>query len=251
MIWSELFRFLFLSPTILHSSSSLSSRCSMGCRMNWLAHSLYWWVQVALRSLYVASFSAIIYRGYDLILMLSRIGLRVLCIMSFLGIPLLCFACRDYYAQAWRWLLLAPLATSTDAALFASRSMCMSFMFFCSVLSLASAFTDAFRESLSPSDSCPHSWARLSVTSMFFSLALCLEHWAVVCYPSRGTRSSTPLIRGYWWSMYNFFHAVYRASQIGGFQRARDSHVHAYLHERAEAPERSEAPGLSPLWWLA
>jgi len=88
----------WLLPTTLHWLSSLSSGCSVGFCVNWLEYSLHWWVQVALLSSCVRSFSIVIRKGYDLVLMLFRICLRVFYTMGFSKIPLCCVSrIREYY----------------------------------------------------------------------------------------------------------------------------------------------------------
>jgi len=174
--------------------------------INWLEHFLHWWVQVTFLSSYVGSFSTIVRRGYDLILMFSRVCLKVLMgpfAMGFLPsywCPLTMFRmsviimlfkhvddlCPDSSYSFIRRYSLSCLA-------FHERGILVLLWCLGSFLLLLSALP-------LPSDLCSHfAFVSREASSMtiFLSLALCWEHWAVACYPSRGARSFTPS-DGYW-----------------------------------------------------
>jgi len=248
-VWSELFRLLFLSPTIPHWLSSLSPDYSVRYCVNLLEYFLHWWMQAAFLSSYVG-FSAVVRRGYDLVL-ISKVCLRVFCTMGYLGIPLLCFA--------YLWLLCLSMIIN----LLCVGSVC-SFVRRCGLICLV------FHERGTSVVSCicpyqysprkPHALRFVpaivgwGATTMFLNL-LYWKYWAVTCCPWRGARFYCRPVLGVPALLFLPCYTLYITNGRGW--KARDSHVHALadtilrLCERAETPERSEMFDPSPPWKLA
>jgi len=189
-------------------------------------------MQFALLFICIESFSAVVRRGYDLILMLSRVCLRAL-----YGFLIYSFAMFRVFTNI--------MLKHVDSLLYAGSScsficdlICLTFhgheilillwclgsYFFPCRYSLREPLALQFMPALS---------LGASNMIMFFSLALYWEHLAVVCCPSRGiARSYTPLDE-YWGSLYySFFHAIHCISQTRMFRKALYSHAQGHLSTR-------------------
>jgi len=207
----------------------------------------------AIFSLHVLDHSLQLYTE-DMILFWCFPCLRAPCTMSFLGIPLVCFA-RLYILYYQAYLLYGfshsfILRCELIYLIFHGRDTLVLLWY------LGSCFRPyTLYENLSPFNSCPHSWAGMPV------VWLCSSTWhsarsigllLVVGWeePARA------LVGGFLYC--SFFHAIHRTSQTRIFQKALHSRAHARLYEcstrtrtcanarlreRTEMSERSEVPG--------
>jgi len=210
MIWSGLFwLLLYLRPlSVIFAVSWLFGGVLCG-----LIEAFFVLMNVALSSSYIGSFSAIV-QSTILFSCCKRFISR-----SFVPwapkYPLVMF--RDHYAQAWQWSAVhwLHIALFTNAILSASHFMSMALLSFYGVFWLASALIYSLQEPLALRFVPTLMSRSASSMTMFLSLAFCLEHWAHACCPSRGIRSFTLFIGGYWESMllyYSFFHFIHHAS---------------------------------------
>jgi len=91
--------------------------------------------------------------------------------------------------------------------------------------------------------------------TMFLSLALCWEYWAVASCPSKGACSST-FLDAYWKSLYySFFYSLYYTLQTRIFRKALYLCAHARLRECSPTRTRAcvnggDARALGSAWSL-
>jgi len=194
-----------------------------------------------------------LHRKCDLVLILSKLCLRVLCTMRFLSISLLCLACSCRLICSRiiviGWTLVLQVISSSDAVMSISLSMSVAFLSHCDVLWLASACLYILCERFSSSSSCPYSWTRISVAWLYSSAWHSagdigqLGTLLTVEGSSLAHRSLVSLI-GRWVSMSvhrSFFHIMHEVIKEE-IQKARPLNTMTRRRERTEVSERIEAP---------